>query len=128
MKKYIGIMANTFLDLNNVRITDKLIRDIVTKQPQVPVTINFGGVSVGHTTSLFLMGDSTLACEFEIDPGLDVALIDRMYIVPGLEEVEYHMEGATRVIDSGVLNEASITVFSANTHIRPVRLKGEKSE
>ena len=123
MKKYVGILTNTFLDINNVQMTDEAIKDILRGPAEVPVTLNFGGTIIGRTTKLFIADDKALACEFEIDE-TRVALLDRSYIVPGLENVEYHLEGRTRVIDSGDLTEASISLLPSNPHLTPIKLKG----
>lgn len=122
MTRYMATLTNTFLDLNNVKMSDEAIQDILKRQPQVPVTINFGGLVVGRSIG-FHMENDALICEVELDDK-KLPLIERSYLVPGLENVEAHNEGRTRVVDRGDLTEVSVSLLPSNPHLRPIKLSG----
>jgi hypothetical protein len=119
MKKFKGTLMNTFTDLNNIRLTDEVIEDILRNQPQVPVTFNFNGQAIGSAES-YSLEDGSLVVQIRIDEG-KVDLIDRLFVVPGMNNVEFHNEGDVRVIDRGDLNEVSITSLPANTRLQPIK-------
>lgn len=124
MKKYTGILTNTFLDINNMKLSEKLLKDIFEQQQIVPVTINFGGTAIGRTEKIHV-ADGELICEFSLFK--DIPLINKLYVVPGLDNVKYHYEGKVRVIDEGDLTEVFISTLPSNPHLRPIKLiEGEK--
>ena len=123
-RTYSGLLVTSFPTIQGVRFTEESIKTIFhSPQYNLPVTINFGGTTVGivrgfdHTTE-------GVNCTFTMYSRYDNNVEDA-YIVPGLENVKHHMEGSVRVIDSGDLTEVSISLLPADKHLTPIRLKGE---
>jgi hypothetical protein len=125
MKKFTGALVSTFLNINNVRMIDEVIKDVLERQPEVPVTINFARQSIGKSNRFFIKDDG-LHCDFEIDEAYIPPLIERAYVVPGMNNVVFHYEGNTRVITGGDLTELSISLLPADPNLRPIKLKGDK--
>lgn len=123
MKTYVGALMNSFTDINRVRIDGELIDSIIRNQPKVPVTINFGGRIVGETRA-FLKKDGSLYCEFDLET--EIPNIERGYIVPGLDDVRFHYDFGTRVIDWAIMTEVSISMLPSNQSLERIRLKTEQ--
>ena len=125
MKKFIGLLMSTFMDVNRVRLSNDLISDVVKKQPSVPVTINFAGQSIGSTNKFEISGDG-LRCEFELDDSKIPPLMDKAYIVPGFDSVGFHYDGDVRVIDTADLTEVSISLLPFYRGHQPIKPQGDK--
>src|SRR5512133_284983 len=112
MKKYVGPMLSTTPNLNGDRLSDEVIKDILEKQPQVPVTVDFAGTSIGHTVKYTEEGSRVL-CEINIDES-QYPFLDLAYLVGMFTDVKFHMEGRVKVIDSANLQEAAITLLPSD--------------
>lgn len=123
MKRYKATLMNTFTDLNNVRLAPEVIKDILNKQPKVPVTVNFNGIAIGRVES-YSLEDNSLVAQIHIDDH-NLPMIDRSYAVPGMTNVEFHIDNGVRVVDSGDMDEVSISLLPANTTLKPIKLDKE---
>jgi len=112
MKRFIGKFISSVSDINGNRISEELITKIFTEQQIVPVTIDFTGTRIGQTEKFIKVG-SVVYCEFSLDETKH-PFLDKAYVAPLLDNVEYHLEGRVKVIDHADLQEASVTLIPAN--------------
>lgn len=122
MKKYIGRAMTRNIDLNGVQMSEELINDILTRQPKVPVTVDFEGDSVG-VTHAFTKDEVGLLCEFSIESSKIPPLMDQLYIVSVLNDPRWHREGRIKVVDEAELSSMLITILPADATLLPFKEK-----
>ena len=119
MKRFSGLFINQFTDLNGVQLGDEVVKKVLKEQPRVPVTIDFTGNPIGFTLSYIQTG-SVIQCEFVIDETRH-PLLEMAYVVPRFENVEYHLDGRTKIVDAGDLVEATITLLPSNPKMTMIK-------
>lgn len=120
MKTYVGVLMSGFPDMLRSRLDGEFVEKLISSKPQVPMSLNHGGMTVGITRAL-LKENNALYCEFDLID--DVPEIETGYLVPIFQSIEYyHDDIRMRVITGGVLVQVDIIVHPDN-HINRIREK-----
>lgn len=124
MKRFLGPILSSNVTSNGHKMSDEIIKDIINSQPVVPVTINFGGESIGYT-ELFSKEGQYLQCHMLLDekkvpPHNDE---EKLYVVGMYEIKKQHKEGEVTVIDDANILEAAVTILPADPTLTPLKQK-----
>lgn len=125
--KCVATFLSTRVDTNGNQLSEDILHDVVDKQPQVPVIVDFSERSVGSTVR-YNFGGNIVFCEFEVDDEITKhALFDRLYLVPIFTVLEMHRDGRNNIVDDATLTTAMLTYLPANPAMNTVKpLKGDE--
>jgi hypothetical protein len=123
MDKYIGLLISTNDTQNHTRFSEEVLKELVARQEQVPVLLNFQGMPIGSTEKMEL-DDSGLLCSFNIQNIL--IRPEELYVVPRMivkSEDVIEDEHGVRVITKGKLLDVSISITPADPTLTPIKKK-----